>query len=76
MGWKGGCLKLVGLGSESSNSSGVSKYELLNLEMVLKTAWFESTESMYGELEEKLGRGEEVMSEIEMREFSRWRFDG
>ena len=41
--------------------------------MVLKTFWFES---MRGDLEEKLGRGEEVRSESEMREEWRWRFDG
>ena len=36
---------------------------------------FESSESMCGELVEKLGRGEEVRSESEMREEWRWRFD-
>ena len=44
--------------------------------MVLETARFESSESMRGELGEKLGRAEEVRSEIEMRETWRWRFDG
>ena len=59
---------LVGLGSESRNSSGDSVSELFKLEMVLKIVWFESYESMRGELEEKLGRGEEVTSEIDTRE--------
>ena len=31
--------------------------ELLKLELVLKTLCIESSESVYGELEEKLGRG-------------------
>ena len=61
MGWKGGCEKLVGLGSESRNLSGVSTSELLKLEM---------------ELGETLGRGEEVWSESEKREDWRWSLDG
>ena len=48
----------------------------LLLEMVLKTVWVESFESMPGELEEKLGRGEEVRSESEVREDWRLRMDG
>ena len=56
--------------------SGVSTPELLKLEMVLKTVWVESFESMPGELEEKLGRGEEVRSESEVREDWRLRMDG
>ena len=35
----------------------------------MKTVWFESSESMRCELEEKLGREEEVRSEIEMSFF-------
>ena len=58
------------LGSESRNSSRVSTSELLKLEMVLKSDSIEPSESMRGELEEELGRGVEVRSEIEMRESS------
>ena len=58
------------------NLSGVSISEILKLDMVLKTVWVESSESIRGELEEKLGKGEEVRSEREMREEWRWRFDG
>ena len=50
------------------SSSGVSTSELLKLEMVLETVCVESSESIRGELEEKLGRGEEVRSESELRE--------
>ena len=39
--------------------------------MMLRIFLFESSESMCGELEEKLCRGEEVRSESEMRE--EWR---
>ena len=38
--------------------------------MVLKSDSVEPSESMRGELEEELGRGVEVRSEIEMRESS------
>ena len=44
--------------------------------MVLKTVCVESSQSMRGELERKLGRGEEVRSESEMREDWRWNVDG
>ena len=56
--------------------SGVSTSELLKLEMVLETVCVESSESIRGELEEKLGRGEEVRSESELREDWRWKLDG
>ena len=56
LGWKSVWDKLVELGSQSTNSSGVSTKELLKIDLVLKTVWFESSESMCGELEEKLGR--------------------
>ena len=58
----------MGLCSGSRNTSGVFTSELLKLDMVLKTVSFESTESMRGELEEKLDSGEEVRPESEMRE--------
>ena len=45
------------LGSESKHSSGVSTSELFKLEIVLKTVWVESSESMHGEFEGKLCRG-------------------
>ena len=38
------------------------------MKIVLKIAFVESSESMRGELVEKVGRGEEVRSESEMRE--------
>ena len=44
--------------------------------MVFKNVWVESSDSMRGELEERLGRGEELRSEREKREEHRWRFDG
>ena len=44
--------------------------------MVLETFCRESSESMRGEVEGKMVGREEVRSEIEMREFWRWRFDG
>ena len=51
----------VGLGFESKNSQGVSTSELLKFEIVLKTVWFESSESVRGELEKKyLGGKNEV----------------
>ena len=56
--YEGGWELLVGLGSESRNSSRVSTMELLKLELVLKTVWVESSESRCDNLEEKLGRGE------------------
>ena len=43
--------------------------------MVLKTLWFESSESIHGEFEVNLGRIEEMSFESEMREKRRWRFD-
>ena len=49
----------------------ISTSETFKYDMVLKTVWVETPESMRGELEEKLGRGEEVKSESEMREV--WR---
>ena len=58
------------------SSSGVSTSELLKLEMFLETVCVESSESMRGELEEKLGRGEEVKSERELREDWSWNLDG
>ena len=67
--------KFLGRGSELRNSSGVSISDLLKLDMVLKTVWVESSESMRGELE-KLGKGEEGRSERKMREEWRGRFDG
>ena len=76
MGWKGGWEKFVRLGSESRKLSDVSSSELLKLDLVLKTVWIQSSESVRGELEEKLGKGEEVRSESEVREEWRWRFDG
>ena len=60
----------------SSNSSVVSTSELSKLDMKLKKFSVQSSESMCGELEVKLGRGEEVRSESEKREEWRWRFDG
>ena len=76
VGWKGGFEKFVGLGSESKSSSGASTSDSWKLDVVLTTVWFESSESMRGELEEKLGRGEEVRSESEMRVEWHWKFDG
>ena len=52
------------MGSESRKSSDVSNVEFLKLELVIQTVWVESTDSMCGELEGKLGRGDEVRSEI------------
>ena len=46
----------MGTGFESKNSSGVSTSGILKFEIVLKTVWFESSEFMRGELEEKLFR--------------------
>ena len=37
LGWKGGWEKLVELGSQSTNSSGVSTVKFLKLDLVLKT---------------------------------------
>ena len=67
-GWKKGCEKVNGLGFESRNSSGASTYDLLKLEIRFKIVCVEASESVRGELFEKLGRGEEVRSESEMRE--------
>ena len=58
MRWKSGRDKKGGLSSEFKNSSGVSTSELIVLAIVLKTAWFESSESTHGELREKIGREE------------------
>ena len=70
-GWKSGCEKINGLGFESSNSSGASTSDLLKLEIRFKIDCVETSESVRGELFEKLGRGEEVRSDSEMRE--EWR---
>ena len=48
------------LGSELRNSSVVSTAELLKLEIVLKIVCVESSESVLGEIVEKVGREEEV----------------
>ena len=66
----------MGLDSLSKNSPGVSTSELLKLELVLRTAWVQSSESMCGELDVKLGRREEVKSDILIRESWRLRLDG
>ena len=58
------------------SSSRVSTSELLKLEKVLVTVCVESSESIRGELEDELGRGEEVRSERELREDWRWKLDG
>ena len=55
MDWKGGCKKLVGFGSDSIKSSGVSIVGLFKWELVRNTVWVESSKSMCGELDEKLG---------------------
>ena len=54
-GWKIGCEKLVGIDTESKNSSGVPYAGLLKLELVSNTVWIKSSEFMCGELDEKLG---------------------
>ena len=61
--WKSAYEKLDLLGSEWRNSS-----ELLKLDILLKIVCVESSESVRGELVEKVGRGEEVRPESEMPE--------
>ena len=78
-GWKGGCEYLVGFASESKISSDVSTAGLLKFELVSKTVEIESSEFICGELDEQLGlktgKGEEVKSEIDIREWCQWRLD-
>ena len=52
MGWKGGWEKLLKLGSEPSFN-----FWVIKIRNCIKTVWFESSESMSCELEEKLDRG-------------------
>ena len=59
--------KVDRLGSEFWNSSGVSMSELLNYEMVFKTVFMESSETMRGEIVVNDGNREEVSSEREVR---------
>ena len=49
---------------------------LLKLDMVLKTVRLEPSEYMRADLEQTLGKREDVKSEIVMRESWRWRLDG
>ena len=46
--WKGGWEKFLRLGSESRKLSDFSTSELLKLDMLLKTVWIESSESVRG----------------------------
>ena len=48
---------------------------IFKVDMLLKIVWFESSESLRGELEKKLGRGEEGRRSEMWKEW-RWRFDG
>ena len=54
--WNGVLEKLVGLGSESRNSSGVSNVEFLNLELVLIILGL-SCQSLFVVSKKKTGQG-------------------
>ena len=65
---EGGLRKKDMLSSEFWNSCGMSMTEILNCEMVFKTVFVDSSESMRGELMVNDGKGEEVKLEREIRE--------
>ena len=69
------CADLKGNGSAAKPQAYLIK-ELINLDLVLKTVWKESSESMRGELEGSLSKEEKMRSESEMVDEWRWSFDG